>query len=293
MSAGRVLVTGATGLVGRHVADAFGEAGWQVLRLARREADILHDLGGPAELERSVPDRPDLIVHLAALVPGGGGQPDSVEAGDATRRMDDAVFRAAAGWKARLVYASSCGLYRRDLPARNDEASPVVDWKSPYFAAKLAGEKAALALGGIVLRISSPIAAGMPPHLVFPRFVALAAADSELRLFGDGSREQDFISAHDLAGAFVAAAGARSGIYNAARGMAVTMADLANCIVAALGSGRIVFSGNPEATNCLYARYDISRARHELAWQPEVSLEDMIAEVARKQMYRADQAGKA
>lgn len=274
----RALITGASGLVGRAVATAFEQDGWQVQRLGRDTVD----LAATDDLARIIPAPPTHIIHLAAEVPSGATRPDSHEAGGATRRMDTVICRAARSWQCRLLYASSCGLYRRDLPAIKDEAAPVSDWHSPYFAAKLAGEAAMLNLpNAAVLRLSSPIGANLPPHLVMARFIALAKADAMLPLFGDGSREQDFISLDDLGQLFLAAAKSEThGIFNAASGAATTMAGLAAAIIAFTGKGRVALSGQPEGNDCLYARYDISRARRDLGWMPQRSLADMIRDAA-------------
>lgn len=280
-----VLITGASGFIGRAAADAFAHAGWQVIRLARKGGDLSVDLAGPCDLPPLILARPDLVLHLAASVPQGSSGPDSDAAGAATRRMDGVICAAVRAWGCRLIYASSCGLYRRDLPHLKDETAQVVDWNSPYFAAKLAGESAARALPhATILRISSPVGASLPPHLVVARFLALAVADADLPLFGDGSREQDFISLEDLTALFLAAAEAdRNGTYNAASGVATTMRQLADTVIGIVGRGRIVMTGQPEGNDCLFARYDIHRTRRDLGWMPRRDLPAMIACLAESQ----------
>src|SRR6516164_1051336 len=74
----RCLITGATGFVGGHLAEAFVDRGWQVATVAREGSDtaLLERLGvaiyrgnlaGASLLRKVVPDA-DVIVHCAAKV---------------------------------------------------------------------------------------------------------------------------------------------------------------------------------------------------------------------------------
>ncbi len=287
MSAGRILVTGAAGIVGRAVASAFEHDGWSVYRLVHHpsrmalDAQII-DLTGEGDLTRRVAERPDAIVHLAAAVPHSKDYPDNPDSAALTRKMDRNVLDAAKAWNCLLVYASSCGLYCRDEPETKTETAPIKDWGSPYFAAKAAGEAACAEYdNAAVLRISGPIGPGLRANVVMARFIASARDNKPITLWGSGSREQDFVDARDLARLCLAVVQQRArGTFNAASGHTATMRELADTVIARIGGGKVVLAEQPDPNENIFARYDVSKAARDLGWRPAHSLADMVDTVA-------------
>ena len=143
-----VLLTGASGSVGRFLRPALEVAGHRVTTLGRRPGDVAWDLGEAA------PQLPpaDALVHAAlAHVPGAyrGGEGDD-PAGfrrlnlDGTRRLFDAVGAA------RIVFLSSRAVYgdhrRGEVLRETDAAAP----DSLYGTVKLEAEAALGARGSAV-----------------------------------------------------------------------------------------------------------------------------------------------
>ena len=128
-----VLIVGAAGMIGRKlvhrlVADGnVGGRGIERLTLVDvvapaspdGQAEIVSaDVAAPDEAERLIENRPDLIVHLAAVV--SGEAESDFEKGyrvnlDGTRALLEAV-RAADGYRPRLVFTSSIAVYGPPLP---------------------------------------------------------------------------------------------------------------------------------------------------------------------------------
>jgi len=274
----RVLVTGAGGLVGRAVVDAFKSSGVQVNAVFRtrttEDAESLAlDLATSGDsLLASVINPPEVIVHLAAAVPHWPRYPDNDDSANATRTMDAVILRAAVSWNARVIYTSTCGLYNpRDSSWKTEEAPIVV--RSPYFGAKLDGESAVLAAGGIVLRLSAPYGVGMSLNLVLPRFIKCALAGGAVPIWGSGRREQDFIDVTDVAQAVLATARTGGqGVFNVAAGRPTTMAELAQLVVRILGKGVPEPTGKPDLQDGWTARYCINKARQRLSWSPTSDL---------------------
>jgi len=83
------------------------------------QAEIVSaDVAAPDEAERLIENRPDLVVHLAAVV--SGEAESDFEKGyrvnlDGTRALLEAV-RAADGYRPRLVFTSSIAVYGPPLP---------------------------------------------------------------------------------------------------------------------------------------------------------------------------------
>ena len=67
LAAKRVVVTGGSGFLGRHVVAALGTRGCTVLVPRKAQYDLTHI----ADVERMYADlRPDIVLHLAAVVGG-------------------------------------------------------------------------------------------------------------------------------------------------------------------------------------------------------------------------------
>lgn len=116
----RVFITGATGLVGRHVASQLTARGDAVLALARSDAaarevaalgaePLRGHTGDTAALERGVA-RADAVVHTAAVVLSRGDWPAFLAANVAPTA---ALAAAAARHGRRLVHLSSVAVYGR------------------------------------------------------------------------------------------------------------------------------------------------------------------------------------
>src|SRR4051812_23143377 len=140
----RILVTGVTGFVGGHLAEALLDAGdGEVHGLARRAewpTELAHlrdrirlraaDLTDTSAVAAALHDiRPDQIYHLAGFAHNGQSfrEPDAAWAGNltATRSLYDAVARG--GETVRIVYVSSGMVYGAvDDPDRPcDESTPL------------------------------------------------------------------------------------------------------------------------------------------------------------------------
>lgn len=133
---GRVLVTGATGLLGSTVVDTFVGADWAVRALVRdpdRDAWLAEsgvelaqgDLLDPASL-RAAATRCDVVVHAAAAI-GAGSDLERFERVNVAGT--EAVVAAASCAGARLVHMSTTAVYSPESRAR-----PVVDEHTPFGA---------------------------------------------------------------------------------------------------------------------------------------------------------------
>lgn len=134
-----IAIIGAAGMVGRKLAESLARQPLLGNNLVERLAlwDVIDpqppadfpgrvdchaaDLSQPGAAARAVATRPDLIVHLAAIVSGEAEQ--DFDKGyrinlDGTRHLFDAIRTAsqAEGWRPRVVFASSIAVYGAPLP---------------------------------------------------------------------------------------------------------------------------------------------------------------------------------
>ncbi len=144
MSAPRVLVTGATGLIGRHLAAPLAAAGYEVVALSRQgkglTGDLLSDPEGIAERARA-----DHLIHLAwhDAPTARMTAPENLDWTVASLRLLRAF--AANGGK-RAVMVGSCAEYDWSGAGHLGEDAPLKP-ATPYGAAKAATGMAAIGHG--------------------------------------------------------------------------------------------------------------------------------------------------
>lgn len=291
-----VMVSGADGLVGRHIVRMLLDNGVEhVIAITRRGPrpvdERLHwinaDLCKSGDVDAMASLRPGIIVHAAAALPRSL---DDVEASERNARMDAHLLALARTAAAGFIYLSSQSVYERcALPWT--EVLPVAP-SSRYAAGKYRSERQVLALPQVsaILRISSPYSAATSERSsVLYHFVREAIAGHCLQVKGQGTRCQDFVHAADIAcavGAIVAAWRDKTramftGIFNVASGRPISMIELAKLVVASCGAGEISFSGvDPEAS--FRAEISIKRADEILGWQPRVPLQAGIEQLIRR-----------
>ncbi|MDP1534893.1 MAG: NAD(P)-dependent oxidoreductase [Rubrivivax sp.] len=285
-----ILVTGAGGVIGSAVLARGRELGLDIRGLVRQcdpeaqsKSIIACDLAHCASLPDAIEGCPDAVIHLAAAVPHSTRYPDTEGTATLTRRIDACVHEAAARWGCHVVYASTCGLYDRLSTVQKVESSDdLIRIESPYFAAKLEGERRFASLPSCtVLRLPAPIGAGIPDSLVVCRFVAQALVGGTLGVWGSGRREQNFVDSSDLADATLAAVRVRwHGTINVAAQQPVTMHELADRVVNVVGRGKVELSGKADPRDLETARYSTERATRVLNWTPRVTLAQSIRSLA-------------
>jgi 2-alkyl-3-oxoalkanoate reductase len=208
----KVLVTGASGFLGRAVAAEILAAGHEVRTFQRRPsglgaaADCLGSLTAPADVARAVAGQ-DAIVHLAAKVSlaGDPAEFDRVNVGG-TRSLVHAATDAGVG---SLVYVSSPSVAHAGASIVGGGAAPAdpAQARGDYARTKAAAELLALDADSPDLRVVA-----VRPHLVWgpgdtqlvARIVERARA-ARLPLLGHGAALIDTTYIDNAASAIAAA----------------------------------------------------------------------------------------
>jgi UDP-glucose 4-epimerase len=289
----RVLVTGASGQVGGEIARRLVESGHDVVGLGRKPAEdgslpeerLLIDIGesGADEaIERGLGSA-DAVVHAAASLRMEELDPEVLRVNCVgTREVFSAARRCGAS---QFVFISSIAVIGEPgtIPIREDHP---VEPRTTYHATKLFGEQltrveSMAGLTGASLRISSPVGPSMNPSRILPVYVRRAAAGEELVVMGAGTRKQNYVDVRDVAGAVERALTERAeGIFNVAGGESVTNADLAARCVRLLGSGSPITRRGDDPLDGEEWVVSTERARRELGWEPEHSIDDSIGRIA-------------
>jgi UDP-glucose 4-epimerase len=281
-----VLVTGGSGLIGRHTVEAL-KSRREELRTFQRGAppapDVEHIMGDVRTDTRALCVAARgcrAVIHLAGRGDVGESHRDPVGYAllNATGALHAIDAARAAG--ATFVLASSQRVYRLAPHAWREDAALAPD--SPYGYAKWVAElwcrmaSEQYGLTTTVLRFFSVYGPGQQAHGgsgVTSIFANAALAGEPLVIQSAGRR--DFTHAADVARGILLAlnrpADGMHRIYNVATGCGTTFQQLAEAIVELSGSpSRIDVCTDEEPGKDLVA--DVSRARHELGYAPTIDL---------------------
>jgi len=305
------LVTGGAGFIGSHLVEELVRCGRPVRVLddfstgLRANISYLQtveviegDLTDPAAVARAVQGA-GVVYHLGALasVARSVESPTVTHAACATGTLN--VLDAARKCDVRrVVYAASSSAYGGDTsPGGQTEDLPMVA-KSPYAAAKLAGELYMQAfthtygLETVRLRffnIFGPRQRSDSPYSgVIALFTAAMAAGRAPMIHGDGQQSRDFTFVANAVQALTRAADAPNtsgNVYNVGTGRSVTVLDLIAALNRILGTDLGSTFAPTRAGDVKFSQADIRRTRAELGYEPTVSFEDGLRQTV--EWYRA------
>lgn len=288
----RVLVTGANGFVGGSVAAHLLSRGMDVIRLSRRPASA-GAAAGQAMCDISMPGAAiniaeqvqpcEAIVHAAASLEKDLFAP-SVPLTNCVGTQE--MLRLAALWKSYFVFTSSVPVIGIPQQLPITEEHPICP-RSAYHASKLYGEHLVRLAGnegivGATLRLTAPIGPGMPSNRILAVFIRQAISNKPISLAGRGTRQQDYVDVRDIAVAVERCLLARpNGTFNIGSGHSISNQALANKCVAVLRSqSTIEFNGKPDPEEGWRWEVCIDRARSGFGYEPGVSLEESVNDLA-------------
>ena len=210
----RVLVTGASGMLGRATATALSERGDEVTVLQRRAAglecrEVLGDVADPAVVARAVAGQ-EAVLHLAAKVDVTGPWAEYERANvTGTRVVVDACRRAGVG---RLVHVSSPSVAHDGAALVGVGAEPADPERARghYSRSKAVAEREALAAdsAGLAVLVVRPHLVWGPGDTQLVERVVERARAGRLPVIGSGAALIDTTYVDNAADALVAAADA-------------------------------------------------------------------------------------
>ena len=294
----RVLVTGASGLIGSHVVRALAGRGHAIFAATRKNkmaesqqhqpGDIhfvefdLNDAAGVLSAVNQI--RPEVTVHLAWFaVPGKFWKaPANLECVNATLKL--ARVLAEAGCR-RLLIAGSCAEYDWNYGFLSEKCTPL-EPQTLYGVCKNALREI---LETYCLETSMQFAWTRLFYLYGPgenceRFVPsiiLPLLRGETANCTSGKQIRDFLHVEDMAGAVSAVAtSAFTGAINVGSGQPVAIRTMVETIARILGClDRVVFGAIPNSpSEPPFVVADVRRLSQEIGWRPSYTLEDGLSQ---------------
>jgi UDP-glucose 4-epimerase len=291
----RLLVTGATGFVGRHLIAALADR-HEIAAIARRTpagADdrvrwIEQDLAAGLDRE-ALPGAVDAVVHLAQSkryreFPDGAQDIFAVNIASTFALLEYARLAGAS----HFVFTSSGGVYGYgdDPLAESHPVSPIDFYLRSKYAAELLVANYQSLLTTVVLRLFFVYGAGQRQMLI-PTLAARVTGGEPVVVRGDPGVRINPVHVDDAVRVFEPAlALERSGVYNVAGPEAVTLTELVEALGRAAGrEPSVSHDMSSPPTGDLVA--DTALMREVLGVEPRVSLADGLREVVREAAARA------
>lgn len=292
----RVLITGAAGFVGSHLARRCLAQGYETHVLLRSSSDtsritdimsrlIRHDgdITDQATIRRMMlPIKPTGVFHLAAsnIMSGVISSPEDVIRINilGTVNLMDAAHDAGVDF---FINTGTFLEYEPQLrPVReSDPAGPPEVYSISKLAATLYGQamNRMRQMPVVMLRVFTPYGPGIQKGRLVYEVMAKAIANKEITLTAP-TVSRDFIFVEDLAELYIAAAeGARAHageIFNAGTGKLTTLQELADLVLQITGSSSTIAWGKapPVAYDFTPWQADMAKTFSAFSWRPRHDL---------------------
>ena len=310
----RVLVTGAAGFIGSHVAGALLARGDAVIGLdnfdpfyprAVKEANLATLRAAPRfrlvegdirdrELVAGLLDADTAVVHLAARA---GVRPSLEDpAGYASVNIEGTATLLEASRRAglrRFVFGSSSSVYGDTAPVPFSEDWPALLPISPYAATKRAGELLCATFAQLyglrimALRFFTVYGPRQRPDLAIHKFTRLVAEGRPLPFYGDGASERDYTYIDDIVGGVTAAldwtgaGGPALEIVNLGESRTTSLSALVDLIARAVGKEARLERLPEQPGDVRRTCADVRKAGRLLGYRPTTRVEDGIPRFVR------------
>ncbi|MGB3714044.1 MAG: SDR family NAD(P)-dependent oxidoreductase [Candidatus Promineifilaceae bacterium] len=303
----KILVTGAAGFIGSHIAERLARRGDQVVGV-----DNFNDYYDPSKkraneqrlevypnfkmVKADIRDRPrmlalfeqerfEAVAHLAAMagVRNAVKRPElyvEVDYVGTQHLMDGARFNEVQNF----VMASTSSVYGNTKAIPFQESDPCVEPLQPYAAAKRAAEILGYSyhylfgLNFTSLRLFTVYGRyGRPDQMAFLLAESITKG-TQIPLYEAGEMYRDWTYIDDIGDGFIAALDRPLGyeIFNLGRGMPMKLKDFVNLIEElAQGKANVIDKPKPDA-DVITTFADISKAQRMLGYSPKTSVEEGV-----------------
>ncbi len=305
----KVLLTGADGFIGSHLAEELVREGhdvraiviynsldsWGWLDTVPREITsqieiIPGDIRDPALMMSTVAGR-DAVLHLAALIaiPYSYVAPDLYVQTNVQGTLN-LLNAARTAEVSRFIHTSTSEVYGTARYVPMDEAHPL-QGQSPYSASKIGADQmvnsfyTSFQLPTITIRPFNTFGPRQSARAVIPTIISQLAAGKKQIQLGALAPTRDFTYVSDTAKGFTAALRATAGfgeVINLGAGFEVSVADTFRTIAEVMGSDAVATEDpqrlRPQNSEVERLFSNNSKAKELLGWSPELAGRDGFRE---------------
>jgi GDP-L-fucose synthase len=295
VAAKTVLVTGATGFLGRHVTELLARRDFRVFPVSRA---LGYDLTAPqAAFRAMLAVRPDVVVHLAARVGGiGANMTAPADFFRDNMQIGMNIIQASSDGGARLVMVGTVCSYPKDCPLPFKEEDFWNGYPEPTNAPYGIAKKALLVmmeayrkqygLKGCYLVPANlfgpgdnfdPRSSHVIPALIRKFVEAKEAGVRQVDCWGTGKATRSFLYVADAAEAILRAVEREldhEGLVNLPGGPSVSIEELASIIAGLVGYEGAIFWDRSKPDGQPLRAIDGQKAQKLLEWKPTMPFAD-------------------
>jgi len=281
----KVHITGGKGFLGAYSAEAMSDYEVEI-----SDVDTLDVTDQAAVIERMRESKPDVVCHLAGLT---GANPSLREPRKffevgctGTINVLEACRQAEVGG---FVFLSSLTVHGQTVGGAVDEQSLMAP-RHPYAGAKAAAELVVQTyarcyeMKAAILRPTLIAGEGQKEPNAVSDFTETVERGEAIEIYGDGSHKREWLHPSDVGRAVraavdhVVAEGSEDcETFIVSSGAPVSMAEIAEMVIAKLGKGEVVFQ--PSTRQVFDLCTSPAKANNELKWTPTVSIEEIVQRV--------------
>lgn len=306
----KVLVTGGAGFIGSHLVGALLSKGHEVRVIDNLYSGSLDNIRGFKNdpsfhfQEKDIRDKDevaesirniDAVFHEAAIT----SVPKSIEEPEFTKEVNvegtkNLLERCVEKEVKKFIFASSCAVYGEpeEVPLSEDsQCEPT----SPYAESKLTGEKICREYADreeietVALRYFNVYGPGRISSRsvgVISKFLDRIEEGKSPVIYGDGEQTRDFVHVEDVVRANLLSLEKEElmgEVFNIGSGRAVTINELCEKLLKASGNpGVDPIYEDHRPGDIHHSEANISKARGELGYKPEVNLVDGLKEIVER-----------
>lgn len=277
MTKNKILVTGATGFIGKALCRILSEKNFSFVP----HDEIGLDITQPETFKFTGSDEISTVIHLAGktFVPDSWKKPTEFTKVNAIGTQNVAEF--CKNQQAKLIYVSAY-IYGNTNNNPISENHPA-NVNNPYALSKWMGEEIALFYESVfhvpvaIVRPFNVYGPGQNEMFLIPEVIKQVKERKEINV-KDLFPKRDFIYVDDVAGIIVKILETgKQGIFNAGNGKSYSVKELIDCVQKVAGTSLTVHTENTVRTNEISDTIaDISKAKTELGWMPVYDLEGGI-----------------
>ena len=294
----RILVTGGAGFIGSNIVDALVDLGHNVfvvdnLSTGKKEninpnavfygIDITHK-----EVLESLfkETRPEVVFHIAAQIDVRKSVENPQFDGEVNIIGSINVFELSVKYGVkRIVFSSTGGALYGEPPEIPASENTPIEPLSAYGVSKYCAEqylnyfKRVYGLERVILRYGNVYGPRQDPlgeAGVIAIFTGRILGGLSPIIFGDGNQTRDYIFVEDVVRANILALDGKEGIYNIGTSVETPVNDLVKMFSKILNKHIEPIYAPPRKGEVQRISLDTSKAKKELGFIPEISLEDGI-----------------